>query len=555
MRAIDNLGNVYDITKTDSEYVLKRDDIKVGAEYIDIIDERYSAKEGDEGYYVIADVDKKGSRLCYFNHKNDGERIYKQDLLTMFGVKKQDLVHMVIVGGCKCEFHTVVGVKDGQYYIYPRFIPNGDAPYEDISFEVVEFDTDATYSDMAVAYRNYQLDKGMCAPLKDKIKDREPLDYAMKAPEIRIRLGWKPVPCRVLHQTVENEPEMKVVCTFDRVCDIIDELKRQGVDKAQICLVGWNVSGHDGRYPQIFPVEKKLGGEERLRHLIDYAQSNGYQIVCHTNSTDCYSIAEDFSEDIVVKKHDGNLKVNCDFWSGGRMYHLCPEKALEFAQRDLPKVGALGFKGLHYIDVLSVVPLVHCHDPNHPSAPDKTLEYYDEIMALCHKEFGGFASEGVLDFTSKYLDYGLYVAWPALADEMFDCEIPLWELVYHGIILYNVTPDTCNYPIKDRDKSLKLVECGGRPAFYFYCKHIDDGDDHADWLGKTDLICDTDEQLRYSVSKIKEGYEEYKTLMHLQTEFMQSHREVAENVFEVKYSDGTSITVDYNELTYTICNS
>ena len=197
--------------------------------------------------------------------------------------------------------------------------------------------------------------------------------YAAESPEIRIRLGWKPAPPVVLEQTVKNEPDMKVACDFERVKDLIDELKRQGVDKAEICLVGWNSGGHDERYPQIFPVEKKLGGEEKLRELISYVKENGYQIVCHTNSTDCYSIADTFSEDIVCKTPDGRLVENDTPWSGGRMYHLCPIKALDYAEKDLPKVARLGFEGLHYIDVMSVVPLRECYDKNHLSDKKRRL--------------------------------------------------------------------------------------------------------------------------------------------------------------------------------------
>ena len=45
----------------------------------------------------------------------------------------------------------------------------------------------------------------------------------------------------------------------------IKEFKSQGIDKAEFCLVGWNVSGHDGRFPQLSPVEERLGGEKKLR--------------------------------------------------------------------------------------------------------------------------------------------------------------------------------------------------------------------------------------------------------------------------------------------------
>ena len=98
-----------------------------------------------------------------------------------------------------------------------------------ISLIKVDLGNEADYSDMANYYREYQLKRGACIPLKERVKGN---------PEL----------------------EMKVACTFERVKDIVVELKNAGVDKAQFCLIGWNKSGHDGRYPQLFPVEEKLGG-------------------------------------------------------------------------------------------------------------------------------------------------------------------------------------------------------------------------------------------------------------------------------------------------------
>ena len=31
--------------------------------------------------------------------------------------------------------------------------------------------------------------------------------------------------------------------------NLAKQLKAKGVEKAELCLVGWNISGHDGRYP------------------------------------------------------------------------------------------------------------------------------------------------------------------------------------------------------------------------------------------------------------------------------------------------------------------
>ena len=548
MKVFDSNGKAIDFLRKAERITVKKENIYENTEYIEIYFDEFEAEAGSVGYYVISDVNKTGSQLCYFTDKKESEYILKQNLMPVFGVKLNEKSFFAIVEGMKNEFYIHTGIKDKKYFISARFVFDGDKPYEDISLTVKKLRKDADYSDMAEYYRNYILNKGECRTLRERTAENSFLKYAADSVEIRIRMGWKPVPTPVLEQTPENEPEMKVACSFDRVKDIIDELKKQGVDKAQLCLVGWNKSGHDGRYPQMFPVEEKLGGERKLRELISYAQSNGYQIVCHTNSTDCYNIADSFSEDIVVKNKDGSLSVNEYSWSGGKMYNLCPQKAYEIAKTELPKVENLGFKGIHYIDVINVVPLRKCYDKNHKVNTKESEQLYKNIALLSKDLFGGFASEGAYDFSAPYLDYALYVTFDENKDSFFDEEIPLWQLVYHGIILSNPSTATVNYTVKHKKNHLKLNEYGGRPTFYFYSKFME-GSTLDDWLGCEDMVCDTNEQLEKSVQKIKEAYDEYKLTRKLQLEFITKHKKMQSGIYCTEYSDGTAIKVNYNDNT------
>lgn len=234
------------------------------------------------------------------------------------------------------------------------------------------------------------------------------------------------------------------------------------------------------------------------------------------------------------------------------MYDLCPVLSEKYATEDLPKVAELGFEGLHYIDVMSVVPLRWCHSAEHPSNPAETLEHYNNIMNLCHELFGGFASEGVFDFTSKYLDYGLYVSWPAVQDETLDVDIPLWSLIYHGIILANPTTDTVNFPIKDKKNLLMMAEYGARPSFYIYSKFMNGGNQD-DWLGKEDLIIDSDEDMRFSAKMIKKGCDDMKKINELNSEFITDHKIDNDGIRTVTYSSGRQVVVDYKNGTFNLC--
>lgn len=549
-KAFDQDKNEINLLIKDASITIPKEDIPENTDHIIFDIPFFNKQKGDSGYYAVADIRSKetgvsGGYLCFFGDKQDFDCLCPPKLMPIFGIKTEEDTVLGVVTGMRLSFFVNVGVSDNKYYLKPYFQLDGDRPYEDIRIEFYSLGKDAEYSDMAIKYRQLQLENG-CVPIAERSKDNPYIKYAAESVEIRVRMGWKPVPSKILEQTVGNEPEMKVACTFDRVKDLIDELKLQGVEKAQICLVGWNKSGHDGRYPDLFPVEEKLGGEEKLRELIAYAQNNGYQITCHTNSTDCYSISKDFSNDIVLKNKDNTLSIDNAVWAGGRMYHLCPKVALDFAKRDLPKVADLGFRGTHYIDVMTTVWPRTCYDENHPSSAKQTVEYYKEIMKLCHEKIGGFASEGAFDFAAEYLDYALYVTVGKYKGEFFDRRVPLWEITYHGIILSNPSTSTMNYTIKDNETKNYVYECGGRPVFYIYSKFIDSTDNNSNWLGAEDLILDTDEQLKYTVSKIKEGYDEMIKNNNHQTEFIVKHEYLSDSKIKTTYSSGAETVVDYD---------
>lgn len=516
--------------------------------YIDFDYRGEVARSGDNGYMVIPNE----GMICTFREREDTEYIAERYAMPIFGVKSDKNTYLAIVTGMPYNYSLVSGVKDGKYYIFPRFNINGDPLYEDIGVSYITLTgDDADYSGMARAYRKYQLDRGECVPIKERVKASPTLEYARDSVMIRIRMGWKPAPTPQLHQTPENEPEMITVCTFDRVCDIIDELKNQGVEKAEICLVGWNCKGHDGRWPQAFPVEEELGGEEALKRLINKAQSAGYAIVCHTNSTDTYEISEMWNKDDLILNKDGSLPKDSP-WSGGQMYQLCPTVALKQAEELFPKLAALGFKGTHYIDVLNIVMPRSCYNEKHKLNVKESIKESRRLMKLAKEQFGGYSSEGGYDFGAKYLDFALNLDYgEKRKNPLCDYEVPLWQLVYHGIILSN--PDmteTLNYSLNENNKAaeLKLVEYGGRPTYYYYSVFRDD------WRAAEDrdLVCNNAEQLKRGVAAIRRGYDLCAKLCYLQNEFMEKHERLSDGVHRVTYSDNTVITVDYNSLTYSI---
>ncbi len=521
--------------------LLKQNELPTGLDHLSVLPDFAIARVGEEGYYVMPN-----GELGTFHEQNGERSAWKWMPMPVFGMKNPRGTFVAIVTGMPYDYTLITKAKDGVYTIGPRFKLNGYPAYDDIAvaYHLLSGDQ-ADYCGMARAYRNYQLDRKACVPLKERMKSRPELAYATTALEVRIRNGWKPMPTPVTNQTVATEPPMKVAVSFDRVGEILDEFKRQSVDRAEICLVGWNQKGHDGRFPDHFPVEESLGGEVKLRQLIKKAQDMGFQIVCHNNSEDAYMIANSWDAEYLLKQRDGSFK-NFTVYGGGAVYAICPQRAFErFLQKDLLEIAALGFRGLNYNDELTVIPPPQCFDPRHPLNRNQSAKWIGKILGEAQAVLGGSACEGGHDFCCGQLDYALYSSMVSpKPHRIVDRFVPFWQLVYHGIIMGNPFPTTCNYTIKDPATRLMLTEFGGRPFFYFHSNYRDNGDA---WMGVEDITCETDEAMRAGVAKIKEGHDEFTARAHLQTEFMERHEVLDTDVVRVVYANGTEIVCNYRQ--------
>ena len=505
-----------------------------------------SAKTGEEGYWVMPDN-------TYGTFRLDKGR-YRQSwhiFMPMFGMKTPRAAYCAIVSGMPHSLAVEAKAVDGVHSQSAVFLAEKDIElYEDIRIDYhFLHGGEADYSGMARRYRKHQLDRGAAVPLAEKAKTNPVLAYAVTNIEVRIRQAWKQAPSPVLEQVVRNEPSVKVAVTFDRFKDIVDESLRQGVDGAEFCLVGWNRGGHDGAYPQIFPVEPSLGGEAKLKEAVAYAQSKGFQVVGHSSFRDCYMIADTWDAEYVVEKNpDGSLKRGKTSWSGGRLYTMCPQRAYErFCPKQCAEMKTLGFRGLFYLDVVNARTLFPCPDVRHRLNNGQREVWENNIMRELSNTFGGAASEGAHDFCSRTCESALTVQWvkpfEPVRNEMIDGYIPLWQLVYHGIIVSTPFRTTINCQANpDRRFALKLAEFGGRPTFYWHSWFVTGKPPS---MGTWDLEATTDEKMRQGVAWMKEGRDEFMRRNSLQLCFMDHHERLADGLFRITYSNGARMYVNY----------
>lgn len=498
---------------------------------IDIVDVKIpacNAAKGEDGYFITTT-----SAIGTFRN-DDGIFRSSRNYYSFFGMKTPRATWVAIVKGLNLEFDFVAEAKAGKYQVFPRFCIGrmGFEPYEDIVVDFYPLGADATYSDMAKTYRQYQLSREEVRPLKDRIKDNPVLARMARSILCRVAHGSKPIPTdengkRIIQDyTLETELPMRVATTCAQATECIKALKEMGCDDIDFHEVGWNIRGHDGRYPQLFPVEPAIGGEDGLRETIRVAKECGYSISAHTNNTDAYRIADCWSEDFITKREDGSLMyVGC--WAGGKAYTPCPKAVFDrFIRNDYEKIRDLGFNGLHHVDVISAISPRECHDPNHPLNRRQWAEAYMAIMKHAHDVFGGFTSECGFDHVAKYLDFAFYINHKSeVHSAMLDRYVPVWQIVYHGIIPSSAFFSDTGCSMKKDAKVIRLhhAEFGGRPVFYG---------------GWTKL-----ENLHF----VKEVYDEYQKVSDLQLEFMEDHRALVEDVYLTVYGDGSEVVTNYTD--------
>ena len=434
--------------------------LSMKAQRLDIVPDFARAQKGEPGYWFTP-------YGVYGEYDCDNGLFFagpERMSMPMFGWSNPRGACLAVVTSLRYFVRETVCATNGDYAVAATLEEElCREPYEDLAIDYHLRPSGTPYADLAKIYRAYQLERGAVKPFRERFAENKVLEKAIMAPEIRIRQAWKPVPSPIVHQAPENEPGVKAVVTFDRVKDIVDELKRQGVADAELCLVGWNVGGHDGRWPQCFPSEPKLGGDEKLREAIRHARAAGYLIVPHGNFHEGYSVSSDWDGEWTMKDGNGFMLPTRDgkvTWGGGRPYHLCPQRAYEkFASRDIPRMAAFGFKGVGYFDVVTICEPQRCTDRRHPCSPADGAKFWGACAAISKRDLGGFASESGNDYFAGNLDYSLYTyfgdpkkieAGHADGTCLAQRVVPIWQIVYNGIVANNPFTTTMNAPLKDR---------------------------------------------------------------------------------------------------------
>lgn len=507
--------------------------------FLDVIADAAQAQKGEAGWYVLSD----GSYIEFTEDNGKYESVRRMALL---GFKTPRGAAAAIVKGLDMETVQVAQAKNGKYEVFPRFKIKDIQfdPYEDVivDFHKLEGD-DATYAGVGRAYRNYQLSKGKVRPLAERVKGNKTLKKAAESIYVRIKFSTRVR--RGVHHTKWADIPMTVQYTFEEGRQALDRIKKAGMDDVEFCFVGWQKGGHDGPYPDLFPIPEELGGEKGMIETINFGKSIGFQMTTHGNNHDAVKSSARYNKWDVAWDINGN-EYKYTMLPGGQVYFTCFQVVNDrWIDEDILGLKKLGLDGVQHVDVVTARIPSPCHNPLHPNNRKQMAEWQRKISQKYIDAFGGYSSECGVDHIADVTDYALYVVWTggdARNPKFVKKVVPVWQIAYHGIMLsggpFYSTIDA-SYPrenekFSDSNKSytylgdtekrfLKMIEFGGRPSFYYI-----------DYKSK-------------DFSPMKRAYDDYMKRRHLQYFFMEDHKEIAKDVFLTKYSNGEEMVCNYTD--------
>jgi hypothetical protein len=522
---------------------------------IDLLAFLGATQDGDNGYIVYPDgsgalmyfdtphlpeVQKILSTIYGVDDVSDQGSIYQEKIsIPIFGLIKDQSGYVGII--TQGDFDAVLGVaRNGKgvdynhvwaQFLYRRqgqFSLTGGQPTRLYQPDRIPGDRQvrycfinnekANYIEMASRYRQYLIEERGAQRVEERRGNDIPLIDLVYFMGIE-RRNW-------------FLADMVVMTTFDEVAQMISDLNTLGVKRADVSIWNWNESGTSNKYPQQWPVDRRLDGEEGLRQLIDTSHQLGYMVYLVDDflsvNPGTHAI-QPFLD--AVRGVDGLPAGNAE--TG---YLLNPQVALrEFAIPDLAKITSLGSDGLLFNNFADLA--LPDKNSKYPLTRENFAATWMMIADLSRKQMGSAAMLGGNIYAIPYADRLDMVSLDSTHYDIFDKTIPLYQIAAHGLVIYSGVPQ--NFLSDSQRMFLHSIEFGAIPMFMLTRES-------SSLLFRTGANGIYSSRYDYWRDEIVRQYQAMESLAPLVSQFITGHEQLAEGVYSTTYENGTQTIVNYS---------
>lgn len=533
----------------------------------------------EEGYIVTPDG--SGAVINFNNGKTNAseytQRIYGRDLAISqdMAPKKTENAYLPIMGMVKQDYALLEVVTEGSAYATARASVAGQRAtgYNSawFNFTLRATDTyymggsnasalkayqtnkcpeprltvsyfpiaksDATYVDIALRYQKYLVDNGMLTKKTTSDDDYFYLDVYGGTVKERSVLGFP-----VNLQTAAT--------TYEQAKEIVQEFANRGVTDIVLTYYDFNKSGIRSQISNKVEYSSLLGGKKDFTALKNYVESNGGMVVPavdlmeYGRSGNGYTktgasvigVTKAYATQGAYELAFGTPHDTRDSW-----YILTPAYYTKVYSQLLSSFQSEGIGAVNVCDGTNILYSDFSGNVKKSTSRQQALENLKACYEMVNQSGIKFVADACNDYALKYVDVVKNVPLYSSNFDIYDYDIPFYEIVIHGYLPYTTKAKNAS---SSADELFLLSVATGTPVHYEVM--------YEDPNEFTDCEYDT---LFYAYYKgwLDVAANEFKLcediVAPLSDKTITNFRYLSEDVVETTFSDGTVLKADLANLT------
>ena len=334
---------------------------------------------------------------------------------------------------------------------------------------------DCSYVGMALAYRNYLIEKGILTKLTDA-------DVNKDIPLYIETFGTMPTTERFLSVPVTV---MTPLTSFEDIKTMYDNLSNEGITNINFIMTGYANGGMYSEMPYNLKWEKAVGGKKGFEELVAYAKDKGFGL--YPDFDFAYIGSNTLFDGVTLKDHAvktiDNRYANKREYSATKQTYLSyfelvisPAYFNRFYEKLTEKYSAFDPIGI------SVSTLGHSlnsdFDEDEPYNREDAKKFTSDAFAYFEENYANVMTSGGNSFTWKYVDHIVDIALDSSRYSQAGAAVPFLGIVLHGYVQLAGTPinmeGNIDYAL------LKAIENGSSVKFILSYRNTDNLKDFFD---------------------------------------------------------------------------
>lgn len=434
-----------------------------------------AANSKEDGYFVIPDG---SGALVRFNNNRTMianaymQKVYGSDVtvvpttkgavteqiyLPVYGIVKEDNAMLVVAA--KGDSNATLSVKSSKqsktdynlcnftftlrgtdtYYMSGNsnqkltVFESGDIKSDDIELRYYPIaKEDADYVDIAARYREYLLDEGGVT--------------------VKAKADTAPMYVDLYGGVLKKKPILGIPITmktsitdYSQAKDILAELKSGGVDDMVVSYNNWTSDGIKNKVDTDADPSWTLGGTKNFNKLKDYMEDNGIEFYPVSDNRDFYSGNGYYSFTSTAVRVSGNYSriVSYDRAYGipdGFKKNMSLISPSYFGKIFGDLADSYSGAGLEGVSVANLTTSLYGdYGKKAISRYDAMNRLTDSYADLCSSLDNGMLADSANAYALPYVSHITGVPLTSSQFDMFDEDIPFYQLVMHGVIPYSTT--------------------------------------------------------------------------------------------------------------------